>query len=521
MHVQHALRSGPVLKKYVLGVHPIIQWYIDKLKISEIIRSHIRQDARARLPCETTIPIVIHNILTQPSPLYEIQDWLYPLDEESLHLQADDRPYIQDDRIGKAFEDFYAGRHKDVFFHLALRAIKLFQLDCSQIHQDTTTVTFSGRYDGWKLPEQLCHGKNKDHRPDLKQLVLGISVTADGAVPLIHQVYSGNQTDDRLHPDNHQRLRNLLNRADFIYVADCKLATEANLRTLVGYGGRFVSVMPRTWKEDKQFRAKIAAGEIQWTLILMRRNNRKPDSKMDHYYAANGSFLTSQGYKLLWIRSTQKAEQDALTRKTQIEKSLEALRFLQARLNRYHLKTAEAIRQKYQGILDKYETTKWIEVQLHSYKTQDIKRTKQGRPRKNDPGEKIWRPCFTLSFSLCEDRLQEAAKGNGIFPLISNLNEYTSKSILEVYKFQPFLEKRHTQLMTYQEITPCLLKKPERVIGFLHIQVMALMVATLIERQLRKAMKRDNLSSLPLYPEHKPCPYPTMFDCPATIKMPA
>ena len=44
------------------------------------------------------------------------------------------------------------------------------------------------------------------------------------------------------------------------------------------------------------------------------------------------------------------------------------------------------------------------------------------------------------------------------------------------------------------------------------MHVMALMVATLIERQLRKAMKRRSLAALPLYPENRPCPYPTLFD---------
>jgi hypothetical protein len=50
------------------------------------------------------------------------------------------------------------------------------------------------------------------------------------------------------------------------------------------------------------------------------------------------------------------------------------------------------------------------------------------------------------------------------------------------------------------------------VVAYLHIHDMALMVATLIERQLRRAMKRRSLTALPLYPEDRPCPYPTLFD---------
>ncbi len=48
--------------------------------------------------------------------------------------------------------------------------------------------------------------------------------------------------------------------------------------------------------------------------------------------------------------------------------------------------------------------------------------------------------------------------------------------------------------------------------GVPHIHVMALMVSSLIERNLRVAMKREGLDSLPIYPEGRPCKSPTMFD---------
>ena len=103
---------------------------------------------------------------------------------------------------------------------------------------------------------------------------------------------------------------------------------------------------------------------------------------------------------------------------------------------------------------------------------------------------------------------------DGVFPLITNLDTKThpAKKVLEIYKFQPFLEKRHTQLKTYQEIAPVYLKKPERVVAFLHIHVMALMVASLIERTIRLAMRKKGISSIPIYPENRPCKSPTMFD---------
>lgn len=513
MITQKGLRKDSVLRKFVLEAHPIIRTYIQKLKIPELIATYILQDQRVKLPIEQSLCVLIHNILTTPMPMYEIAAWLAPLDENALGLDSSDVECIHDDRIGQALERFYQGRHKDVFFHLALRAIKVFQLQCSQVHQDTTTVTFSGKYAGWGVSELLAHGINKDHRPDLKQLVLGMSVSADGSVPLVHKIYDGNQTDDRLHPQNHQRLRQLLKRTDFIYVADCKLATEENLRRISGCGGRFVSVMPRTWKEDALFRQDVREGKFQWDPLLSRRNNRKPDSKIDRYYLARGKHQAN-GYRLLWIKSTQKAEQDGQTRARSLAKALDALKELQARLNRYRLKSRPAIDQAIGKILQEHRAQNWIDCRVDAQRIYKTTYRQRGRPNASQKGTPNWTDHFSLSFSENQTAIELESLTDGVFPLITNLADpdYPAKKVLEIYKFQPFLEKRHSQIKTWQEVTPVLLKKDERVVAYLHLHVMALMVATLIERQLRKAMKHRGVSALPLYPEDRPCPYPTMFD---------
>jgi hypothetical protein len=65
-----------------------------------------------------------------------------------------------------------------------------FHVDCSQLHNDSTSITLSGAYhaaDGHeragKPTPAAAHGHNKEHRPDLKQLVWILTVSADGAAP--------------------------------------------------------------------------------------------------------------------------------------------------------------------------------------------------------------------------------------------------------------------------------------------------------------------------------------------------
>jgi len=514
MQIQRGVKKNSSHTKFVLGAHPIIEHFIDRLQIREIISTYVRTDKRMRLDDDKVLTLLIHNILTTPNALYEMEDWLKPLDAEKVGLRPNETVFIQDDKIGRALARFYDSRHKDVFFRLALRAIKIFKLDCSRIHHDTTTVTFAGKYGAWNATELLAYGKNKDHRPDLRQLVLGLNVTADGAVPIAHRIYRGNQTDDRLHPANHKALQKLLQRVDFIYVADSKLATEMNLQKISVWHGLFVSVMPRTWKEDELFRNKVRRGKIKWKHILSRKNNRKPDSKRDRYYVAQGDYETSHGYRLHWIRSTQKAEQDVETRNRRIYRALEELRKIEPKLNTYNLKQRKQIVGRIDDILKNAQCKTLIKYELHA--TREYRRTyqKKGRPTKESAKTLTWKNVYSISFGVDKDAVKKEEKADGVFPLITNLDTKThpAKKVLEIYKFQPFLEKRHSQIKTYQEIAPVYLKNAKRVVAFLHMHVMALMVGALVERQLRLAMQQKGISSLPIYPEKRPCRSPTIFD---------
>ena len=152
-------------------------------------------------------------------------------------------------------------------------------------------------------------------------------------------------------------------------------------------------------------------------------------------------------------------------------------------------------------------------VQIDSHKVSITRYKKPGRPKPSVCGSKISSDFYSLVCTIDEHALTQDALDDGVFPLITNLDHCCSaKEALEIYKFQPFLEKRHSQLKSYQEIAPVFLKKAERVVALLHVHVMALMVSALIERQIRLAMRQKNIESLPIYPEGRACKAPTMFD---------
>src|SRR5665811_99056 len=81
--------------------------------------------------------------------------------------------------------------------------------------------------------------------------------------------------------------------------------------------------------------------------------------------------------------------------------------------------------------------------------------------------------------------------------------------ILAAYRYQPNLERRHHLLKSVQNAALVLLKNPARIEGLFCCQFLALLVAALIERQVRTAMAAAALDNIPLYPEFRDCPAPS------------
>lgn len=65
----------------------------------------------------------------------------------------------------------------------------IIDLDIDRIHNDSTTVKAYGKIPGKTITGlELLRGNSKDHRPDLKQLVFSLTISADGAVPIHYKL---------------------------------------------------------------------------------------------------------------------------------------------------------------------------------------------------------------------------------------------------------------------------------------------------------------------------------------------
>ena len=82
MQVQRGLKKDSTLTKFVLGAHPIIEHFIEKMRIREIISTYMASDKRMKLDDDKVLTLLIHNILTTPYALYEMEEWAKLLEAE-------------------------------------------------------------------------------------------------------------------------------------------------------------------------------------------------------------------------------------------------------------------------------------------------------------------------------------------------------------------------------------------------------------------------------------------------------
>jgi len=496
-----------------VGALPILRHFLDRMSFSRIVGSCLGTLRGHTLDHAQTLSVLVQNYLLSPSPLYRIAEWAAPFSSSALGLSAQEKAAINDDRVARSLDALVSVRAGNLFFRFALNTIKRFEIDTRRIHHDTTTVTLQGSYLGSVAEPRMTYGINKDHRPDLKQLVFGVNVTADGAVPILHQVFSGNRTDDTIHRGNLEQLRALLCRDDFVYVADCKLATRKNLSYIESYGGKFVTVIPRSRTEDQDFRNRLRQGvRARWRRFHVQENQRRKSGPPDIYWTtAAGPNKTSEGYRLIWCRSSLKAANDATARNDNLERAEAELFLLGTRLNRRALRTRAAITSYVKTVLRKFESQRFLTVRVRSetkVKTQHLHR---GRPKKNDPRVKVRSSLFRLEIQRNKEALRRESRTDGVFPLVTNLapTRAPKKQVLLMYKYQPYVEKRHALLKTELETAPVYLKKPRRVVGLLHAIFLAMMLDALIERTLRQGMNRQGLLSLPILPEGRETKTPT------------
>src|SRR6266576_1078085 len=254
------------LRTQVLGALPIIDHFLERLGVMEVLERYLApSDRRLRLPAAKALGVLVCNLVIHKEPVYALGEWARAFDPSVFGVRGEEIRLLNDDRLGRALDRLFDADRATLLTELVVGAIDRFGIDCTQLHNDSTTVTFSGDYRfatgrprGGKPTPAIDQGHNKGYRPDLNQLLW------------------------------------------------------------------FLTLLQRGRREEAYLREWLQTPTPPWSEILRRPGPRKGEP--DEVWTSTPSPIPSvEGYRIVWIWSSSKAQADASWRQGRIEAGCAAL----------------------------------------------------------------------------------------------------------------------------------------------------------------------------------------------------
>jgi transposase len=502
-----------------LGPLPLINHFLQRSGLEELLDRYVPTlDRRCAVPHAKALGVLLRSIIVEREPVYRQEETVHGFAPGLFGLGAEEREHLYDDRIRRALDRLFDADRAALLTEVVVAIGQRFGVKFDQCHNDSTTITFCGQYRTaarrairGRTARAITYGFNKDHRPDLKQLLFILTVEGESGVPMHFRVADGNTSDSRTHIETWEALRTVAGRADFLYVADSKLCSHDNMQHIHRAGGRFVTVMPRSRKEDEQFRKGMQSHTPAWELVWDCPNPRYREGPRDHWYVHQAELPSAELWTIVWVWSTLLTLHQQARRQRNIAAAIEALSGLRQRLGRARarLRAAAQIDLRLAMILDQHHAGRYLKVKRTVREEHSYKQARRGRPGPDMAYRRITRRRYDIEWSIDEAAIAYDQKSDGMYPLLTNDRSLSPAQVLEAHKGQPKIEKRFEQLKTVHEIAPVLLKNEARIEAFFTLYFLALMVQALIERELRQAMKRQSIEELPIYPEQRQCRRPT------------
>jgi transposase len=241
--------------------------------------------------CDLAFILVAARLCEPSSELHIAEDWYRRTAIEDL-LCIPPRS-IHHTRLYQGLDQLL--RYKtEIQKHVKERLGNLFDLDYDLLLYDVTSTYFEGEAAGNRL---AARGYSRDHRPDCKQVCIGLVVTREG-FPLGYEVFAGNRTDVTTVEEIVHEMESRYGLPRRIWVMDRGMVSEENLEWLRAENRQYILGTPRGelknwenelidkggWEEIREgLEVKLCPGPdgIE-TFILCRSDDRHEKERAMH-----------------------------------------------------------------------------------------------------------------------------------------------------------------------------------------------------------------------------------------------
>nr|WTB28824.1 IS1634 family transposase [Streptomyces sp. NBC_00830]WTB28847.1 IS1634 family transposase [Streptomyces sp. NBC_00830]WTB28885.1 IS1634 family transposase [Streptomyces sp. NBC_00830]WTB34368.1 IS1634 family transposase [Streptomyces sp. NBC_00830] len=472
-----------------LGALPVAAEFLRRLDVAGIVDELCPIDASAHLTHGQVIEALVANRLTSPAPLQRVGDWARTWAvEEVLGI---DSALLNDDRLARAL-DAIAPKLEQLAGTVGARAIAEFGIDVGRLHWDMTSMSVYGAYPEENQDEQfpvIRYGHPKDRRVDLKQVQAGLAVSGDGGIPVHARVFGGGAAEVSQVTGAMKDLRKMAGKQEFLLVADSKLVSYPNVSALLKAEVPFIAPVPAAQVKDEVYAALDLerAAVVDW---VPERDAGKDPAEREVYRVLEDVHTLAGPRKRdpvltvrrILVHSSGNAKGQQAARAKRLARAGEDLDKLARAAGGRHYKTAEKVAARTGVIAAKRRVASCLRWQ--------VTETAEGRP--------------SLSWSFDQEILDAEAKADGWYALITPLTaaQADSGQVLIQYKGQGAVERRYTDFKGPLAVAPVFLQHNHRVAALIQVICLALLVFSLIERQVRRALGPEQ-TMVGLYPDNR------------------
>jgi transposase len=474
----------------------IVAGICQEISLIEKVDAQVKSSERKVSCGQGTQAMILNALGFVGRALYLMPDYLYNKPVDLLidpNLTAED---FNDDTLGRCLDDLYTAGVTEVFYQIASHALQVYDIRSRFVHLDSSSFHLHGAYDE-NEPEReaisVTYGYSRDHRPDLKQVVVQLITHHKSALPVWLEVLSGNSNDKKTFKATLKAYCQQLSAEEQAYVVmDSAGFSEDTLQEVQEM--RWLMRVPETLAQAKQLVKETLAEEM-----VELEPGYWGKEVVCEYAGIQQRWLVvfSQAGQVRELKTLQKAQAKEL------EKAQKEWRKLEGQTFNCQADAEKALEQF---------NRKW-KVHQAAAKAVALKQyPRRGRPTAEDQKEVVG---YNLVGSLEEigTAIDEARRSLGRFIIATNdvdTDRLPAQAMLENYKDQGVSVERGFRFLKDPLFFAhsLFLKKPQRLMALLMIMGLSLLIYALAERKLRQTLK-EMQATVPNQ-QRKPTASPTM-----------
>jgi transposase len=321
--------------------------------------------ARARRLAE----VMTLNRLVSPASEHAMPDWIRRTALGDI-LQTDFAA-LADDALYRTLDRLHPQRAA-IEQALTARERTLFNLDDTIYLYDLTSTYFEGRC---PLNPQAKRGYSRDHRPDCKQVVIGLVLDRDG-FPKAHEVFDGNRPDQTTVADMLTRLEERTGRrGGATVVVDRGMAFAANLAQIRARGHHYL--VAARYPERGAHQDAFAA-EADWAEVIRVPSPRNPGQTKTRVFIKR---RTVGDEVHILCRSDARIDKDRAIRAQHEQRLLADLQKLHARVAGGRLRDVGKIQEAIGRLKERYSRVARYYVVIYDSATHTVSWTEQAEKK--------------------------------------------------------------------------------------------------------------------------------------------